>query len=161
MQEAVAAIQNKIGQFVPSPIIRNIIGQPHSSFDIREAMDSKKILIMNLSKGRMGENNASLLGGMLITKMYLAAMSRANLTRDEIVGLPHFFFYVDEFQSFVNESFANILAEARKYKLDLTIAHQYVEQMPEEVRDAVFGNVGTLIVLRVWPFDAEGLETVF
>ncbi|HEY4504783.1 MAG TPA: type IV secretion system DNA-binding domain-containing protein [Candidatus Paceibacterota bacterium] len=161
MQEAGAAIQNKIGQFVSSPIIRNIIGQPHSSFDIREAMDSKKILIMNLSKGRMGENNASLLGGMLITKMYLAAMSRANLTRDEIAKMPHFFFYVDEFQSFVNESFANILAEARKYKLDLTIAHQYVEQMPEEVRDAVFGNVGTTIAFRVGPLDAELLEKVF
>ncbi|HEY4493681.1 MAG TPA: type IV secretion system DNA-binding domain-containing protein [Candidatus Paceibacterota bacterium] len=161
MQEAGAAIQNKIGQFVSSPIIRNIIGQPRSSFDIREAMDNKKILIMNLSKGRMGENNASLLGGMLITKIYLAAMSRANLTRDQIAKLPHFFFYVDEFQSFVNESFANILAEARKYKLDLTIAHQYVEQMPEEVRDAVFGNVGTTIAFRVGPLDAELLEKVF
>lgn len=161
MQEAGAAIQNKIGQFVSSPIIRNIIGQPHSSFDIREAMDTKKIMIMNLSKGRMGENNASLLGGMLITKMYLAAMSRANLTRDQINKLPHFFFYVDEFQSFVNESFASILAEARKYKLDLTIAHQYVEQMPEEVRDAVFGNVGTTIAFRVGPLDAELLEKVF
>ena len=161
MQEAGAAIQNKIGQFVSSPIIRNIIGQPHSSFDIREAMDNKKILIMNLSKGRMGENNASLLGGMLITKIYLAAMSRANLNASAIAKVPHFFFYVDEFQSFVNESFANILAEARKYKLDLTIAHQYVEQMPEEVRDAVFGNVGTTIAFRVGPLDAELLEKVF
>src|SRR3990167_5674986 len=161
MQEAGAAIQNKIGQFVSSPIIRNIIGQSKSSFDIRQAMDTKKILIMNLSKGRMGENNASLLCGMLITKMYLAAMSRANLSRSEIDKLPHFFFYVDEFQSFVNESFANILSQARKYKLDLTIAHQYVEQMPEEVRDAVFGNVGTTIAFRVGPLDAELLEKIF
>ncbi len=161
MQEAGAAIQNKIGQFVSSPIIRNIIGQTTSSFNIREAMDSKKILIMNLSKGRMGENNAALLGGMLITKMYLAAMSRAQVRASELAGLPHFYFYVDEFQSFVNESFANILSEARKYKLDLTIAHQYVEQMPEEVRDAVFGNVGTTIAFRVGPLDAELLEKVF
>lgn len=161
MQEAGAAIQNKIGQFVSSPVIRNIIGQPNSSFNIRGAMDSGKILIMNLSKGRMGENNAALLGGMLITKMYLAAMSRANETPESLARLPHFYFYVDEFQSFVNESFANILSEARKYKLDLTIAHQYVEQMPEEVRDAVFGNVGTTIAFRVGPLDAELLEKVF
>ena len=161
MQEAGAAIQNKIGQFVSSPIIRNIIGQTKSSFDIRSLMDTKKIVIMNLSKGRMGENNASLLGGMLITKIYLAAMSRASATPTELAALPHFYFYVDEFQSFVNESFANILSEARKYKLNLTIAHQYVEQMPEEVRDAVFGNVGTTIAFRVGPLDAELLEKVF
>ncbi|HEY4504702.1 MAG TPA: DUF87 domain-containing protein [Candidatus Paceibacterota bacterium] len=161
MQEAGAAIQNKIGQFVSSPIIRNIIGQPHSSFDIRKAMDEGKIVIMNLSKGRMGENNAALLGGMLITKIYLAAMSRASASPAELERLPHFYFYVDEFQSFVNESFANILSEARKYKLDLTIAHQYVEQMPEEVRDAVFGNVGTILAFRVGPLDAELLEKVF
>ena len=161
MQEAGAAIQNKIGQFVSSPIIRNIIGQTKSSFDIRQLMDSKKIVIMNLSKGRMGENNASLLGGMLITKIYLAAMSRASANPTQLATLPHFYFYVDEFQSFVNESFANILSEARKYKLNLTIAHQYVEQMPEEVRDAVFGNVGTTIAFRVGPLDAELLEKVF
>ena len=161
MQEAGAAIQNKIGQFVSSPVIRNIIGQVHSSFDFREAMDTKKILIMNLSKGRMGENNAALLGGMLITKIYLAAMSRANLSRNEIEGVPTFYFYVDEFQSFVNDSFANILAEARKYKLALTIAHQYVEQMPETVSAAVFGNVGTTIAFRVGPLDAELLEKIF
>ncbi len=161
MQEAGAAIQNKIGQFVSSPIIRNIIGQPKSSFDIRSMMDTGKIVIINLSKGRMGENNASLLGGMLITKIYLAAMSRASASAAELKALPHFYFYVDEFQSFVNESFANILSEARKYKLNLTIAHQYVEQMPEEVRDAVFGNVGTTIAFRVGPLDAELLEKVF
>ena len=161
MQEAGAAIQNKIGQFVSSPIIRNIIGQSKSSFDIRQLMDSKKIVIMNLSKGRMGENNASLLGGMLITKWCSGAMPRASANPKELAALPHFYFYVDEFQSFVNESFANILSEARKYKLNLTIAHQYVEQMPEEVRDAVFGNVGTTIAFRVGPLDAELLEKVF
>lgn len=161
MQEAGDAIKNKIGQFTSNPLIRNIIGQPKSSFDIREVMDGKKILIMNLSKGRIGEQNANLIGGMLITKIYLAAMSRANLIESEVKKLPPFFLFVDEFQSFVNDSFADILAEARKYKLNLTIAHQYIDQMPETVRSAVFGNVGTTVAFRVGPFDAEILETMF
>ncbi|MES2953668.1 MAG: type IV secretion system DNA-binding domain-containing protein [Patescibacteria group bacterium] len=161
MTEAGAAIQNKIGQFTSNPLIRNIVGQPKGSLNIRKIMDEKKILIMNLSKGRMGEINANLIGGMLITKIYLAAMSRASASPAEMAVLPDFYFYVDEFQSFVNESFKDILSEARKYKLCLTIAHQYIEQMPEEVRDAVFGNVGTTIAFRVGPFDAEVLEKVF
>ena len=159
--EATPAIQNKIGQFTSNPLIRNIVGQPKSSFDVREIMDKKKILIVNLSKGRVGEQNANLLGGMLVTKIYLAAMSRANIKEEELRAAPPFFLFVDEFQSVVNESFADILSEARKYKLNLTIAHQYIEQMPETVRDAVFGNVGTTITFRVGPFDAETLETVF
>jgi hypothetical protein len=160
--EATPAIQNKIGQFTSNPLIRNIIGQPRSSFDFRKVMDERKILIVNLSKGRMGEGNANLIGAMLITKIYLAAMSRANVTSSaEARRLPPFYFFVDEFQSFANESFANILSEARKYKLSLTIAHQYIEQMSEEVRAAVFGNVGTLISFRVGPFDAEIFERVF
>lgn len=159
--EAVPAIQNKIGQFTANPLIRNIIGQPKSSFDFRKMMDERKILIVNLSKGRIGETNANLLGSMLITKIYLTAMSRANAGAAELKTLPQFYFFVDEFQSFANESFANILSEARKYKLSLTIAHQYVEQMSEEVRAAVFGNVGSLISFRVGPFDAEVLEKVF
>ncbi len=161
MQEAGAAIQNKIGQFTANPIIRNIIGQPKSSFDIRQIMDEKKILIMNLSKGRVGEQNAALLGGMLITKIYLGAMSRADASAKELSRLPNFYFYVDEFQSFASDSFADILSEARKYKLNLTIAHQYVEQMSEEVRAAVFGNVGTMVVFRVGSFDAEIFEKEF
>ncbi len=161
MQEAGAAIQNKVGQFVSNPIIRNIIGQPHSSFDIRKMMDEKKILIMNLSKGRMGEQNSNLIGSMLTTKIYLGAMSRADVLPREMERLPDFYFYVDEFQSFANESFADILSEARKYKLDLTIAHQYIEQVPEEVQAAVFGNVGTTICFRVGPLDAELLEKIF
>jgi hypothetical protein len=160
-QEATPAIQNKVGQFTSNPLIRNIIGQAKSSFDIRELMDQKKILIINLSKGRVGEVNAALLGSMLVTKIYLAAMSRADVTASTLATLPNFYFYVDEFQNFANESFADILSEARKYKLNLLIAHQYVEQMEEEVRDAVFGNVGTTVVFRVGPFDAEVLETVF
>jgi len=158
MQEAGAAIQNKIGQFVSNPIIRNIIGQPRSSFDIRSIMDTNKIMIVNLSKGRVGEANANLLGGMLVTKIYLAAMSRADLNQEQMKTAPNFYLFVDEFQSFANESFADILSEARKYKLNLTIAHQYVEQMPEEVRSAVFGNVGTMITFRVGAFDAEIFE---
>ncbi len=161
MQEAGDAIKNKIGQFTSNPLIRNIIGQPKSSFDIREVMDGKKILIVNLSKGRVGEQNAFLLGGMLITKIYLAAMSRASASESALKALPSFFLYVDEFQSFVNDSFADILAEARKYKLNLTIAHQYIDQMPETVQSAVFGNVGTTIAFRVGPFDAEKLEKIF
>ena len=161
MQEAGAAIQNKIGQFTANPLIRNIIGQPRSSFDVRKMMDEKKILIMNLSKGRVGEQNASLLGGMLITKIYLGAMSRADLSESVIRKLPTFYLYVDEFQSFANDTFADILSEARKYNLALSIAHQYVEQMTEDVRAAVFGNVGTTIAFRVGPMDAEILEKIF
>ncbi len=161
MQEAGDAIKNKIGQFTANPLIRNIIGQPKSSFDIRQIMDEKKIIIMNLSKGLIGETNANLLGSMLTTRIYLAAMSRADVSPEEMKALPNFYFYVDEFQSFANATFANILSEARKYKLNLTIAHQYIEQMEEDVRNAVFGNVGTTIAFRVGPFDAEVLETVF
>ncbi len=160
-QEATPAIQNKIGQFTGNPLIRNIIGQSKSSFDIRTMMDERKILIMNLSKGLVGETNMRLLGSMLTTRIFLGAMSRADLSAPELKKLPHFYFYVDEFQNFANETFAEILSEARKYKLNLIIAHQYIEQMEEEVRDAVFGNVGTTVAFRVGPFDAEVLETIF
>ena len=160
-REATPAIQNKVGQFTSNPLIRNIVGQPKSTFDLRAIMDSKKIFIVNLSKGRMGETNAALLGSMLVVKIYLAAMSRADEPAARMAKLPRFYFYVDEFQSMMNEAFADILSESRKYKLALTLANQYIEQMEEEVRDAVFGNVGTLIVFRVGPFDAEVLETVF
>lgn len=160
-QEATPAIQNKIGQFTSNPLIRNIIGQPKSSFDIRDLMDRKKIIIINLSKGQVGEVNMRLLGSMITTRIFLAAMSRADLSSAAINQLPNFYFYVDEFQNFANETFAEILSEARKYKLNLIIAHQYVEQMEEEVRAAVFGNVGTTVAFRVGPFDAEVLETVF
>ncbi len=159
--EATPAIQNKVGQFTSNPLVRNLIGQPESSFDIRKFMDEKKILIINMSKGLVGEGNANLLGSMLITKIYLAAMSRADKSESELAKLPNFYLYVDEFQSFANKSFADILSEARKYKLNLTIAHQYVEQMEEEVRNAVFGNAGTMITFRVGAFDSEVLEKEF
>ena len=160
-QEATPAIQNKIGQFASNPLVRNIIAQPKSSFDIRELMDTQKIFIVNLSKGRMGEQNADLLGSMIVTKMYLSAMSRAEETPAALGKLPPFYLYVDEFQSVVNDSFANILSESRKYKLALTIAHQYIEQVEEHIRAAVFGNAGTIVTFRVGPFDAETLKTVF
>mgnify|MGYP000949255471 FL=1 len=159
--EATPAIQNKVGQFTSNPLIRNIIGQSKSSFDIRKIMDEKKILIVNLSKGLVGENNANLLGSMLVTKIYLAAMSRADVAPQELKKLPNFYLYVDEFQSFANKRFADILSESRKYKLSLNITHQYIEQMAEEVRAAVFGNVGTLISFRVGSFDALILEKEF
>lgn len=161
MREATAAIQNKIGQFTANPLIRNIVGQQKSSFDIRKMMDEKKIFLVNLSKGRIGEQNAGLLGAMIVTKVYLAAMSRADASKSEMATLPPFYLFVDEFQNFANDSFSDILAEARKYKLNLTIAHQYIEQMEETVRDAVFGNVGTTIAFRVGPLDAEVLEKIF
>lgn len=160
-QEATPAIQNKIGQFTSNPLIRNIIGQSKSSFDIRALMDGRKILLINLSKGLVGDVNMRLLGSMLTTRIFLGAMSRAELAADKLSRAPKFYFYVDEFQNFANDTFAEILSEARKYNLNLLIAHQYVEQMEEQVRAAVFGNVGTTIAFRVGPFDAEVLETIF
>ncbi len=156
--EAIAPIQNKVGQFLSSAIIRNIVGQVKSSFDLRDIMDNKKILILSMSKGRIGEDNAALLGSMMITKIQLAAMSRANIVEEK---REDFYLYVDEFQNFATESFASILSEARKYRLNLTMAHQYIEQMSEEVQAAVFGNVGTLVVFRVGAKDAEFLEQEF
>jgi CxxC-x17-CxxC domain-containing protein len=153
--EATAAIQNKVGQFVSAPLIRNIIGQVKSTIDMREVMDKKKILILNLSKGRIGEDNSTLLGALLITKLQLAAMSRVDVLEEK---RQDFFLYVDEFQNFATESFASILSEARKYRLCLILAHQYIAQMEETVRDAVFGNVGTLVTFRVGAEDAEFLE---
>ena len=159
--EATAAIQNKVGQFVSNPLIRNIVGQTHSSFDMREVMDGKKILILNLSKGRIGEDNSRLLGAMLITKIQLAAMSRVNVPENQ---RQDFFLYIDEFQNFASDSFVNILSEARKYRLSLILSHQYIAQLDENesrVRGAVFGNVGTLVSFRVGAEDAEFLEKEF
>ncbi|MBI4239922.1 type IV secretion system DNA-binding domain-containing protein [Candidatus Uhrbacteria bacterium] len=156
--EAIAPIQNKVGQFLSVGLIRNIVGQVKSTINIREIMDSKKILIMNLSKGRIGEDNSRLLGGMLITKIQLSAMERVDTPEEQ---RKDFYLYVDEFQNFATESFANILSEARKYRLDLIMAHQYIEQLDEMVRAAVFGNVGTMVVFRVGAADAEFLVKEF
>jgi len=156
--EAVSPIQNKVGQFLSSSLIRNIVGQVKSSIDVRKIMDEGKILIMNLSKGRIGEDNSELLGSMMITKIQLASMSRVDMPEKE---RKDFYLYVDEFQNFATDSFANILSEARKYRLNLIMAHQYIEQLGEVVRPAVFGNVGTIIVFRVGAIDAEELVKEF
>lgn len=156
--EAVGPIQNKVGQFLSTPTIRNILGQPKSTLDIRKAMDSGKIVIVNLSKGKIGEDNAGLMGSMLITKFQLDAMSRADTPAKE---RRPFYLYVDEFQNFATDSFATILSEARKYKLSLTMANQYVAQMSEDVASAVFGNVGSLISFQVGIDDANVFATQF
>ncbi len=156
--EAISPIQNKVGQFLTSSIIRNIVGQPTSTINLHEIMDEGKILIMNLSKGKIGEDNAALLGAMMITKIQLAAMDRARMPEEQ---RRDFHLYVDEFQNFATESFASILSEARKYRLNIIMAHQYITQMAEEVRDAVFGNVGTTACFRVGAYDAEYLEREF
>lgn len=156
--ETIAPILNKVGQFTASPIIRNIVGQPKSNIDFAKIMNEQKILLVDLSSGKIGEANSELLGSMIITKLQLAAMSRAYMKEEE---RKDFFLYVDEFQNFATESFAVILSEARKYRLSLTVANQYITQMEETVRDAVFGNVGTLISFRVGATDAAFLEKEF
>ncbi len=153
--EAVAPVLNKVGAFTANPIIRNIIGQPKSTFNIRKAMDEGKIFIVNLSRGLIGEDNAGILGAMLVTKIQLAAMSRSDIPRIE--DRRPFYLYVDEFQNFATDSFAVILSEARKYALNLTIANQYISQMEETVRGAVFGNVGSMVTFRVSPDDSPFL----
>ena len=157
--EAVAPVLNKVGAFTANPIIRNIIGQPKSTFNIREIMDQGKILIVNLSKGLIGEDNAGILGSFIVTKIQLAAMSRADIA--SIEDRRPFYLYVDEFQNFATDSFATILSEARKYGLNLTVANQYISQMQDTVRDAVFGNVGTTISFRVSADDAPILGKQF
>lgn len=158
LQEVISPIQNKVGQFLSSSLVRNIVGQTVSSFDIRKVMDERKILIMNLSKGRIGEDNSALLGAMMITKIQLAAMGRVDIEEET---RKDFYLYVDEFQNFATESFANILSEARKYRLNLILANQYVNQIDERVRDAIFGNAGSIISFRVGAMDAEFLEKEF
>jgi CxxC-x17-CxxC domain-containing protein len=158
--EAIAPIQNKVGQFLSTGLVRNTVGQTHSTIDIFKMMNEKKIFLVNVSKGRIGEDNSALLGAMLITKIQLAAMERVRIPEHE---RQDFFLYVDEFQNFATDSFAGVLSEARKYRLNLTVAHQYIGQlvsgdMSTKVRDAVFGNCGTLVIFRVGAVDAEFLE---
>ncbi len=164
--EAIAPIQNKVGQFLSTALIRNVVGQSKSTIDIFNIMNEGKIFLVNVSKGRIGEDNSALLGAMIITKIQLAAMERVRISEEERVD---FYLYVDEFQNFATDSFAGILSEARKYRLNLTIAHQYIGQLVTDfstsvstkVRDAVFGNVGTMVLFRVGAADAEFLETEF
>lgn len=157
--EAIAPVLNKVGAFTANPIIRNIIGQPKSTFNVREIMDEGKILIVNLSKGLLGEDNSGILGSFLVTKIQLAAMSRSDIPNIE--DRRPFYLYVDEFQNFATDSFATILSEARKYGLNLTVANQYISQMSDTVRDAVFGNVGTMVSFRVSADDAPILVKQF
>lgn len=155
LQEAIAPIQNKVGQLLMAPPIRNIIGQVKSKIDPRFLIDDGRILIANLSKGRLGEERASLLGALLVTQLQLAAMERAEMpehTRRD------FFLHIDEFHNFTTDSLAGILSEARKYRLCLTLAHQYSDQLRDEVREAVFGNVGSLVVFRVGEVDGARLS---
>ena len=156
--EAISPILNKVGQFLTSIPLRNIVGQRKSSFDFRNVMDEGKVLIVNLAKGRIGEDNCSLLGALIVTKIQLAALSRADMPEGNRRA---FYLYVDEFHNFLTLSFADILAEARKYGLNLVLAHQYLEQLDEKLRAAVFGNVGTIISFRVGVEDARLLAREF
>jgi len=151
-------VVSKLGRFIENEMMRNIIGQSHSGFDIADIMDNKKIFLANLSKGLTGEVNSSLLGLILISKIQMAAMKRAKIAEDKRTD---FYLYVDEFQNFTTDSIATILSEARKYKLNLIMAHQYMPQLKDEIRDAVLGNVGTIAAMRIGAEDAENLEKQF
>jgi Type IV secretion-system coupling protein DNA-binding domain len=153
--DAITPLLNKVGQFVATNMVRNMIGQPVTKFKIRDIMDNKKILLMKVSKGLLGEENSSLIGSMFITKLYQAAMERADTSEDKRTD---FYLYVDEFQNFATDTFAEILSEARKYRLNLTIAHQYMGQLSDVVRKTVFGNVGSMVSFRVGAEDADVLE---
>ncbi|MDA1038086.1 MAG: type IV secretion system DNA-binding domain-containing protein, partial [bacterium] len=156
--DAIAPIQNKVGQFLSTSIIRNILAQEKSTIDIRSLMDNNKIVLVNLSKGRIGEDASRLLGGLLVTKMQLAAMERVDTDEED---RQDFYLYIDEFQNFATESFANILSEARKYRLCLIMAHQYIEQLDDAVRAGVFGNAGTIVSFRIGAADAPTLALEF
>ena len=158
LTQAIAPIQNKIGQVLLNPIIRNILGQIKSKIDMRYMMDNSKIFIANLSKGAIGEDKANLLGAILLSKFQLAAMSRSNIPEDKRVD---FYLYADEFQNFSTDSFASALSEARKYRFCLILAHQYSHQLRESIRQAVYGNVGSIISFRVGGEDAEALSKEF
>ncbi len=156
--EAIAPILNKVGQFVSSPLVRDVVNARKSSFSIEEAMDSGKIILVNLSQGKLGEDNATLLGAMLITKIQLAAMSRVHVPEE---SRRDFYLYVDEFQNFATDSFTKILSEARKYRLNLTLANQYIAQVPEEVQKAIFGNCGSIMSFVMGADDASVFSKEF
>ncbi len=156
--EQISSILNKVGQFVNSPLIHNLISHPKSSINLEDVMNSGKILIANLSQGKLGEDNAALLGAMLITKLELAAMARVDMEKSK---RKEFFLYVDEFQNFATSSFIKILSEARKYRLGLVMANQYISQIPEDIQKAIFGNAGTTISFVVGAEDARIMEKEF
>lgn len=156
--EAISPILNKIGQFLTSLPLRNVVGQKENTFNLRRAMDEDKILIVNLAKGRIGEDNCALLGAMIVTELQLAALSRTDIPEDKRKS---FYLYVDEIHNFLTLSFADILSEARKYGLSLILSHQYIEQLEDEIRAAIFGNVSTIISFRVGAEDAKYLAKEF
>ena len=156
--EVIAPVQNKVGALLMASPVRNILGQVRSRVSIPFVMDNGRIFIANLSKGKLGEDKASLLGALLVMQFQLAALSRADIPEDE---RKDFFLSIDEFHNFSTNSFASILSEARKYRLNLTLAHQYLGQLPDEIRDAVFGNVGSLVSFRVGSSDADVLAREF
>jgi hypothetical protein len=157
-KEVASPIQNKIGQLLTNTPLRNIVGQTKSTIDLKFIMDNKRILLVNLAKGRIGEDKANLLGSVLVTKLYLAALERQSIPENE---RKDFYLYIDEFQNFSTDVFPSILSEARKYRLDLILAHQYIYQLSESVKHAVFGNVGTLVAFRVGNIDARQLASEF
>jgi len=154
-REAIAPIQNKLGQFLLNPVIRNILGLIKKKVDIPFVMDNGRLFIANLSKGWLGDDKANLLGSLLVTQFQLGAMARARLPENE---RRDFYLFIDEFQNFSTDAFASILAEARKYRLCMTLSHQYIDQLPLPIRQAVFGNVGTLVAFRIGYVDAEVME---
>ncbi len=156
--EAIAPIQNKVGAFLTNPILSAIITQPKSAFDLRQVMDGGHILLVNLAKGKIGEDVAALLGALLVSRIGLAGLSRAEVPEAE---RRDFYVYLDEFQSFTTLSLANMLSELRKYRVNLVLAHQYLSQLDEQVRDAILGNAGSIICFRVGPADAEILGGEF
>lgn len=156
--EATSPIQNKVGQFLSTSLMRNIVGQSRSGFSLSEGMNSGKIFVANLAKGTIGEDNSSLLGALLITRFQLSIMARATLAEKD---RRDFYLYVDEFQNFATESFPTIMSEARKYRLSLTLAHQYLTQLPDDLVSAILGNVGTLVSFRIGAEDAATLEPTF
>src|SRR5215213_1628959 len=156
--EAIAPLQNKVGAFLANPILHRILTAPKSSFDLRHVMDSGKILLVNLAKGKMGDDASALLGALLLTGIEVAALSRADVPQGE---RRDFFVYVDEFQSFTTLSLASMLSELRKYHVGLVLVHQYLSQLDEQVRDAILGNVGSMISFRVGAMDAQVLEREF
>ena len=156
--EAIAPIQNKVGAFLANPILSRILTQSWSAFDLRQVMDKSRILLVNLAKGKIGEDSAGLLGVLLVSRIGLAALSRADVVEE---SRRDFFVYLDEFQSFTTLSLANMLSELRKYRLGLVLAHQYLSQLDLQVRDAILGNVGTILSFRLGLFDAEILENEF
>ena len=156
--EAVAPIQNKIGAFLANPVLHGIVTQPRSAFDLRQVMDGGKILLVNLAKGKIGEDAASLLGALVVSRIGLAALGRADMPETE---RRDFYVYLDEFHSFTTLHLANMLSELRKYRVNLILAHQYLSQLDPQVRDAILGNVGTLVSFRLGLADAEILEKEF